>query len=758
VWLINSVLEPSPLAGYTGWSLSETWDTPDISCLAWGVETGQVYVGTSTQALFLQQFGTVLGGHLEPTTCVTLALPFTGTIAMVALKDPDRLVITTSSGVWWSPIPKPASKAAGYHWKPAQKLPALASFTGLAAGPAASVSVAAYGGLPTGIGAPAPGGAIFRGTFKADELIFSPSTIEGVDVSLMRTTSLASCDDQPDNMYAIAAGADNQVLAFMASTDGGASWQARTGPNQSQAGFQGWYNNCIAVSPQHPNRVVVGWLSGGAFFSDDGGHSWRHPHTQESNTNLHNDLHALCFCRNSSVFVGGDGGIALTHDDGITYQSQFNRPLNNLQFYGGGHATFMGHAGPTLTASSRYPGLLAGGLQDNGNVYRCPDSRRSDSIPRQADTAWLRHVGGDGDLNRFVDGLGALLNIDNTNINLGLTLWDEALNRFPRGPGSVIPADGNAAGVAPTAVDIVQEPVFARAGQVMYAAVGSTDKGVIHGLFADTPKGDLPQANNVKLTRLGSVGNVVTALASLGGSTLMIGTDNGRIVSFDSASGSVSAYALPDQADGGTVFRIEVFPAPQVAGALPDNAFALVGGRILYFNGLFWATTTGTDWNTFAYHVPSKRLFAANDADVFFSTDRGNTWQDSSVGLPARAHCSDLAIASDGNGGTDLYLSTYGHSVWRATIERRSEILEVPPEVAEILFGVLGDGSGLIRLGKRIIKIPPGSMFRDLMVALSIDASAGLMSEESAVNSRAIQRAALQQIAAIALREVGKLE
>lgn len=310
---------------------------------------------------------------------------------------------------------------------------------------------------------------------------------------------------------------------------------------------------------------------------------------------------------------------------------------------------------------------------------------------------------------------------------------------------------------APTAIDTVQKPVFQKAGQFMYAAVASTDKGVIHGLFADTPERDLPQANNAKLTRLGSVGNVVTALASLGGSTLMIGTDNGRIVSFDSASGSVSPYALPDQADGGTVFRIEIFPAPQVAGALPDNAFALVGGRILYFNGLFWATTSGIDWNTFAYHVESKRLFAANDADVFFSTDRGNTWQDSSVGLPARAHCSDLAIASDGNGGTDLYLSTYGHSVWRATIEQRSEILEVPPEVAEILFGVLGDGSGLIRLGKRIIKIPPGSMLRDLMVALSINASAGLMSEESAVNSRAIQRATLQQIAAIALREVGKL-
>ena len=757
VWLVNSVLEPEPSAGYVGRVLSDAWDTPDIPCLAWGAGTADVYVGTSSQVLFLQEFAIVLGNHLDPNACTPLALPFTDTIAMVTLKNPDRLVITTSYGVWWSPIPKPASNAAGYHWKPAKSLPSGPTFTGLAAGPSGSVAVAAYGGFPTGLGTPPPGGALFKGTFQAGELVFAPSTIAGIDGSLMRTTSLASCQDQPANMYAVAAGTDDMILAVMASTDGGATWGARTAPDKNVAGYQGSYNNCIAVSPQHPNQVVVGWLTGGAFFSDDGGNSWRHPHTQESNSNLHNDLHAICFCRNGAIFVGGDGGIAVSQDEGITYQSQFNRPLNNLQFYGGSKPAATTHYGATLTASSRYPGLLAGGLQDNGNLYRLPDARRPDSIPRQADTAWFRHVGGDGDLNRFVDPLGALLNIDNTNTQLGLTLWDEAKTRFPPGPGAVIPTDGNAAGVAPTAVDLVQEPAFARAGQLMYAAVGSTDQGVIYGFFADPPTGDAPQADNAKLIRLGSVGNLVTALASLDGSTLMVGTDNGRIVSFDSASGLVSDYALPDQAGGNIVYRIEVFPPTLLSRAMAANAFALVGGRILYFSGFFWATTTGTDWNTFTYHASSGRLFAANDADVFFSTDHGNSWQDSSAGLPARPHCSDLALASDGNGGTDLYLSTYGHSVWRASIEVRSEGLEVPPEVAQVLVGVIGDGGGIVRVGKTFYKVPPRPWYRDMMAALVADATAGLMSEESAVNSRAIQRAALQQIAAIALREVGKL-
>ena len=512
------------------------------------------------------------------------------------------------------------------------------------------------------------------------------------------------------------------------------------------------------MSPRRPDVVVVGWLSGGPFWSEDGSQSWRQPHNQETNVHLHNDLHAVCLGRNPGgpepLYVGGDGGIVVSQDMGQTYHSQFNRPLNNLQFYGGARATLLGSQAGSLTASSRYPGLLAGGTQDNGNVYRRPDTRRK-GVPRRADTPWIRQMGGDGDLNRFVDPLGVLLNFNNGQVTLGMAIWDEAKNRFPDGRGQVIPADDNASGVAPTAVEVIQKPAFTKNGQRMYACVGSTSEGFIHGLFAADPAGDRPDARDVKLLRLGSVGSVVTAIASIDGSTLMIGTDTGRILSFDSASGGVTQYALPDMADG-VVSRIEVFPAPPL-GALPDNAFALVGGRILRFNGLFWATTTGTNWTTFAWDSPSGRLFAATDGDVFVSNDRGITWIDASVGLPVRPHCADLRIAADGRGGRDLYLATYGHSVWRATIAQRSEIFDLPPEAVEILISVIEDGGGLVRLGKKIIKLPPRPLTRDVLVALVAGDVAQSMSEGSEANSRAILRAALQQVAQIALREVDRL-
>ena len=631
VWLLNKTVGPTALAGYTGMPLSDAWDSPDISCLAWGPERTQVYVGTSAQTIFLLEFETVLGGHLALKQSTALPVSFGSVSAIVTLTNPSRIVVTSGGGVWWSLIPGAAASVSAYNWQMGQGLP-TATYSSLAIGPSGSVAVAGHDGPRVAIGGPKIGVGIYRGTFQGDVLVFAESKIEGVDRTLMHKTSLASCEDEPDRMYAVAEGRDTMILAVLSSRDGGAKWVTSQMPNRALAGDKGGYHQCIAVSPQRPDLVVIGWKSAGPFWSEDGAQSWHQAHKPEAADHLHADLHALYLGRNPGgpepLYVGGDGGIVVTRDLGRTYHSQFNRPLNNLQFYGGARASFLGTYGGSLTASSRYPGLLAGGTQDNGNVYRCPDRRR-DGVPRQADTPWLKHVGGDGDLTRFVDPLGVLLDFSsgdaslpkNPGARLHLTLWDEATNRFP--PGQIVAADSDTGGVAPTAVEVVQKPAFRRNGQLMYAAVGSTNEGLIHGLFADDPVGDGPDASNVRLITLGFVGGVVTAIASTDGSTLMIGTDTGRIVSFDSASGGITReYALPDVATG-VVSRIEIFPPPSAAGSLPDSALALVDGRILHFNGLYWATTTGTDWTTFARDSQTGRLFAATDGDVFVSANNG---------------------------------------------------------------------------------------------------------------------------------------
>lgn len=770
VWLLTSVTAPTPLVGFGGTPLSDAWDAPDVSSLAFGPEPSQLFVGSSASVMMLVEFGTAWGGHLTHLRTTPLPLPFNAGGSIATMPDPRRIVVTTALGVWWSPIPVPASDPTGYDWQPGKGLP-LAVYTGLAIGPDQSVVVAGSGGLlPTGIGAPPVPAGIYRGTFDADTLAFEKSRIEGLDVLKMGRTSLASCDDQRSRMYAVAAATtDGTILGVLSSDDGGATWRSRTRPDTVKAGLRGWYANSIAVSPQRRDVVVIGWLSGGPFWSFDGGGSWTQEYNPDTNAHLHNDLHALFLGRNANgpepLYVGGDGGVVVSEDLGKNYHSQFNRSLNDLQFYGGGRPTVLGSYGGSLTASSRYPGLLAGGTQDNGNIYRVPDRKRV-GVPRQADMPWLLQVGGDGDLNRFVDPLALLLNFDNTNTKLGMALWNEQANRFPTGPGTVIPADDNAGGIAPSAVEVVAAPSFRRNGRLMFAAVGSTAGGVVQGLVAADPSTDHPDARDVRLVKLGAVGDLVTALGSNDGSMVMVGTGTGRILALDSASGAVSEFALPDVATG-IVSRIEVFPAPVTAGSLPDNAFALMGSGILFFNGLFWSTTAGSGWTTFAYDRSTDQLFGANDADVFVSNDHGRSWIDASLGLPARPHCTDLRIAADGNGGSDLYLATYGRSVWRATITKRPDIFtlppearaifELPPEAIRVLTGVIEEGEALVRLGDRLVKLPARPLIQDILAALVADDVAQSMSGASSENSAAIRRAALQQISDIASREADRL-
>ena len=91
--------------------------------------------------------------------------------------------------------------------------------------------------------------------------------------------------------------------------------------------------------------------------------------------------------------------------------------------------------------------------------------------------------------------------------------------------------------------------------------------------------------------------------------------------------------------------------------------------------------------------------------------DDGTTWTEASQGLPERPHCSDLRIGKSRDGGRDLYLGTYGRSVWRAQIALppSKQPSEITPRVVDIIASVVQDGGGLIFVGGKIVPIPPRS-------------------------------------------------
>jgi hypothetical protein len=408
------------------------------------------------------------------------------------------------------------------------------------------------------------------------------------------------------------------------------------------------------------------------------------------------------------------------HALGHCIDSQYNRGLAVLQFYGPGHTSSAG----TLSVSSRFPGLLAGGTQDNGNITLHPDP--------DAGSVWHRLVGGDGGRTCFVDPLGALLHVNNGEPHVRMTTWNEAARAF-NGPGVVLPRGTDTNGLRPTALEAVAAPTWGRSGQLMYACAGSTTNEVF-GLFADANGG------NAAFLRLARVSSAVTALASISGTEILVGCADGSIVALDSMS-----HIWNEQSQGascptsGTVSRFELLAK--------DRAYALKGHQLLRFDGRQWtALPAAYDWLMFVAERGTGRLFAATDTDVFSSTDGGLSWIDASLGLPACPHCTDLRIGDDADGGRTLYLTTYGRSVWRAAITLPPDSgpnLELPPRSQEILFGVIQDGEGVVRIGGRLVRIKPRQPALDVLAGLAIDQIAQGMSPEA---GREIRRTTLQQM------------
>ena len=146
VWLLTPALIPTYRQGHSGVCLSNDWDNPDVASLSYGPDgSTQVYVGcANASALVLIELQPVLGGmvHLRTTN---IPLPFAGSInAIAVLGQSRRIVLATTFGVWWSPIPNPVNIPASYAWQMGLNLP-FGVYSGLAAGPNDSIAVAEIG-------------------------------------------------------------------------------------------------------------------------------------------------------------------------------------------------------------------------------------------------------------------------------------------------------------------------------------------------------------------------------------------------------------------------------------------------------------------------------------------------------------------------------------------------------------------------------------------------------------------------------------
>lgn len=693
VWIVNEF-------GGFALPLSWSWDfSPHLNCLCPGIHTVEhVYAAGD----FLWETDTTTTAPLLNWRRIPIQTdgehPLNaGEIHRVTVvRERGKIVVAADFGIFWANIPPPGGN---YSFKKALSLPDF-RYSGLSEGLKNTVVVGAWGSdLSSHFG-------IFVGdwTGAAGDLKFDRASILGdINARRMFRTEIASCAQDRSRLYAVCGGGggggvlfdssgniqkddfgnakfggDDLIYRVLASRDGGSSWQV-TGnaiPGSANVLFNGspdvightqWgYNLCIAVSPFDANLIAVG--VGTVAVSQKGGNDdWQ---LLTNSPHLHADVHGLLFDQTDParrrLYICSDGGLASTPDLGASFATGANRLLPNFQF-------------SRFAASPLNPGLVAGSLQDNGNVYT---EQYVNVDP------WKDLDGGDGVLTMFLQS-GHLVRSNNTltmndasgsSVEYGnkarVAAWDDGkrvftdLKLFPNDPLSfgVIPVDNTNDGLRFDVVDDVDEPAWVNAlGQPMLAVAEVTE--TVYGLFNDgtghfvwNQLATMPHEPD-KDAAGKEKPYYATAIASFDGNAILVGTNNGKAFRFDAPAWTVTEISIPGVVE----------PMAGFAPLAPSPIFAISGKQIFRYDGKGWTDITAallpipTSLLTVvrADHSDPTQIYLASNSQVWNSTDSGATWNDFTGLLPHVAQIRDMRFVTESSGASFLYLATYGWSAFR---------------------------------------------------------------------------------------------
>lgn len=223
------------------------------------------------------------------------------------------------------------------------------------------------------------GSKIYKSTDTGDKWTEMKSGIPG---SIGRI-AIAVTPADPEAIYAVTARSNSWDFGgFYRSYDGGTTWEGgATSPNiigrnlqgTDNTDQQGWYDLCIAASPDNADIIYVGGIN--IWRSTNGGNNWAINTYWVGNSGkpyVHADIHDLDFVNSSTLVAGCDGGVFQTTNKGINW-GDISNGLEIMQFY-------------KIGISQSDSNVIIGGAQDNGTSLRTS----------LGENKWRQVWGGDG--------------------------------------------------------------------------------------------------------------------------------------------------------------------------------------------------------------------------------------------------------------------------------------------------------------------------------------------------------------------------
>ncbi len=543
-------------------------------------------------------------------------------------------------------------------------------------------------------------GAIF---YSSDAgLTWTQATIAGGVPAFDRVTVRTS-DSGGTTAYAIAK--DHVTGSFLTgvlkSTDKGHSWSLVNGssaPNRlftdyaayngtdSGDGSQAFYNHCLIVDSDDPNRLFVG-SNLALWRSMDGGSTWQQMTHWYAGTRVyaHADWHTGAIYKNGGTkyfYFGNDGGLSIVRDPwrstipsgaaggaGVDKDPTFIDNSKNVGL--ANHLVY--NLGSTLAsnaADAKY--RISLGLQDNGSRIRT-DAGSGLQNSGQFD----ENVGGDG--------FGTVWHPADATMVLA-SLYNTRIKRSTNGGASFTSSTSGIGTEATPFRTILTLDESDSSGNTVYTA--SNTKAYKSTNFGSSWTA-LPAAFTASTTaRIRGI-----AVAKTNGNNITVLTSASVNVSANGGSSWTNvAASVPGNTPSGARFSGVWYDTTNA------NVMYLTSAALNHTQSHVWKSTNGgTTWTAIdggangfptggVAHViknsPSdaNTLFVGTDYGVFRSTNGGTTWSRFGNGLPS-VRVSDIYVAPD---SSFIRVATFGRGVWEVATPSGPAV-SVSPTAATII-------------------------------------------------------------------------
>jgi photosystem II stability/assembly factor-like uncharacterized protein len=470
----------------------------------------------------------------------------------------------------------------------------------------------------------------------------------GPRAEILRFSLAAGGPNHRRRLYALASATNGSLFDIFKSTNGGVDWtatNARTIAYQNPIdlrpglstllGTQGGYNQMAIVNPQDPEIAyfggqfnIVRTTDGGATYSILS--DWQGDHGLPY---VHADFHCATFDAKGRLWVGNDGGLALSSspDLGRNWSTAENRGLTTHLVYAVGSSP-----------SSRE--VIIAGMQDNGTRVRLGNTT---NFPQRI----------------YADGFGVLAHLHKGDVLLGSAYYTRILKSTNGGESF----KGSTAGIseanndraAPFFTKLIPSPADAT-GDTVYTFV---DKKVYRSTnFGDswTPIDIVGLAGKIRNFNVAQSDELSLALVSDDGS-VFISRNGGR--SWQTTTGS-----LPKSSARLSYVSFNPFD-PQilyVASVAPNKKATHLWKTI--DGGASWAAIDKAA--NFPRGAPvnivvgdpgdADTIYAGTHLGLYKSTDGGENWTRFGKGLPL-VSVTDIYISPD---SSLVRVATFGRGIW----------------------------------------------------------------------------------------------